>query len=60
MKSSMPIEYQSKGMTLTANRVEVMNNSSKQKMQVTVEDAFPENEIYPGTRVIVTIPSNLR
>ncbi len=54
----MPIEYQSKGMTLTANRVELLNNSSKQKMQVTVEDAFPEDDIYPGTRVIVTIPTH--
>ena len=58
LKSSMPIEYQSKGMTLTANRVELLNNSSKQKMQVTVEDAFPEDDIYPGTRVIVTIPTH--
>lgn len=56
-KSSIPIEYQSKGMSLTANRVELLNNSSKQKMQVTIEDAFPDDKEYPGTRVIVSMPA---
>lgn len=58
LKSAMPIEYQSKGMSLTANRVELMNNSNKLKMQLTVEDAFPDDSAYPGTRIIISIPTD--
>ena len=55
-KSAMPIEYQSKGMTLTENRVNILNKVHKESIEVLIEDAFPEDVSFPGTRVLLKFP----
>ena len=58
-KGSMPIEYQSKGMSLTANRVEMMNRVSKQPIGICVEDLNDESGKALGTKVTLQFPINL-
>lgn len=55
-KSAMPIEYQSKGMTLTENRVNILNKVHKESIEVLIEDAFPNDDSFPGTRVLLKFP----
>jgi hypothetical protein len=51
-KSKNVIQYQSKGMSLTANRIEMLNRKNESKMQVLVED-LEENHLSRGTRVTI-------
>lgn len=54
-KSQMPIEYQSKGMTLTAKRIEMLNRDRSAPVLITIEDLYYENKP-AGTRVTVRFP----
>ncbi len=54
-KSEMHIEYQSKGMTLTARRIEMLNKSHLQPVVITIEDLV-ENDTPAGTRVVLRFP----
>jgi two-component sensor histidine kinase len=54
-KSKNIIHYQSKGMSLTASRIEMMNEKSEAKMKVLIED-LEENNVAKGTRVTIIFP----
>jgi len=54
-KSKNIIHYQSKGMSLTASRIEMMNKQKEGKMKVLVED-LEENDIPKGTKVTIIFP----
>lgn len=55
-KSSNPIEYQSKGMSLIADRVEFLNMHSTNPITISIEDLTDENENPTGTRVTMKFP----
>ena len=55
-KSLMPIEYQSRGMTLTARRMEMMGNAQTGPMLIDIEDIYLENHQPAGTRVTLSFP----
>ena len=54
-KSKNIIQYQSKGMSLTASRIEMMNKKSETKMKVLIED-IEENNVAKGTKVTLIFP----
>jgi ligand-binding sensor domain-containing protein/anti-sigma regulatory factor (Ser/Thr protein kinase) len=58
IKSSQHIEYQSRGMQLTAERIGVLNMQQKKQITVEVEDVHDEAGNIDGTRVIVKFPIN--
>lgn len=55
-KSNLAINYQSKGMSLTADRIEMINKVSKQQINVLVEDLEDEAGNGQGTRVTLAFP----
>ena len=55
-KSNMHIEYQSKGMSLTAKRVDLLNFNNQQKISIKVIDNIDEAGNATGTTVVVEIP----
>jgi hypothetical protein len=54
-KSQLSIEYQSKGMTLTAKRIEMLNKGQQVPVLIDVEDLYQDN-VPAGTRVILKFP----
>lgn len=51
----MAIEYQSKGMTLTAKRIEMLNKSQRSPVLINIED-LEMDHIPAGTRVTLQFP----
>lgn len=56
LKAVNPIEYQSRGMSLTAERVELLNRSADRHIVITVNDLTSEAGEPSGTRVSVKFP----
>lgn len=56
LKSKNIIEYQSKGMSLTENRIELLNKSLERKIKISIEDLKDEVNEARGTRVVVFFP----
>ncbi|WP_315824113.1 hypothetical protein [Paraflavitalea speifideaquila] len=54
-KSEMPIEYQSKGMTLTAKRIEMLNKNNAAPVLIHIVD-LEINHQPAGTRVTLRFP----
>jgi ligand-binding sensor domain-containing protein len=54
-KSEIAIEYQSKGMTLTAKRIEMLNKNQSDPVVIDIED-MENNHAATGTRVVVRFP----
>lgn len=54
-KSKNPIEYQSKGIALTEERISMMNKNRKQKIEVTLADV-EDNGTIRGTKVAIVYP----
>lgn len=54
-KSAMAIEYQSKGMTLTARRIEMLNKHLRNQVLIEIED-LENNQVPAGTRVTLRFP----
>jgi ligand-binding sensor domain-containing protein len=54
-KSQMPIEYQSKGMTLTARRIEMLNREHDTPVLIAIEDLYKDDKP-AGTRVTLKFP----
>lgn len=54
-KSELAIEYQSKGMTLTAKRIEMLNKGMATPVLINIED-LTVNDNPAGTRVILKFP----
>ena len=55
-KSANPIEYQSKGMSLTAERITMLNKDNALKIAMTIDDLEDENQHPLGTRVTLSFP----
>ncbi len=55
LKGNTAIEYQSKGMELTAKRIQLLNKNVAQNIVVQIEDLYIPNT---GTKVTITIPIN--
>jgi ligand-binding sensor domain-containing protein len=55
-KSRNPIEYQSKGISLTMDRLEMMNRSLSRPITIEILDLQNEQGEGAGTRVIVRLP----
>jgi ligand-binding sensor domain-containing protein len=55
-KTGEHIEYQSKGMTLTADRIRMMNAGNKERITVEVIDLKDAQDRAAGTRVTISFP----
>jgi Histidine kinase/Y_Y_Y domain/Two component regulator propeller len=55
-KSQQHIEYQSKGMSLTQKRVELLNKVNSSSMEITITDLADAAGNATGTEVIIKIP----
>lgn len=56
LKAVNPIEYQSKGMSLTAERIELLNRNAERKIIISIRDLTDANGAACGTRVSVKFP----
>lgn len=56
LKSAQHIEYQSKGMALTARRIELLNTQANAGIKVLVTDVYDEQGTVTGTQVTIQIP----
>lgn len=59
LKSSSHIEYQSKGMTLTRDRVAAINKSFKENITIKIIDLFNDAGEGSGTKVEISFPLTL-
>ena len=55
-KTGQHIEYQSRGMELTAKRIELLNTEVTHKASVAIIDLVDDNNIALGTEVVLKIP----
>jgi len=55
-KSSQHIEYQSKGTSLTAKRISLLNHIFEKKINVEIQDLYTPGGLSQGTRVILQFP----
>lgn len=55
-KSQSPIEYHSKGMTLTAKRIEMLNKTQTNPIFIDIDDLHSEDGSPAGTRVTLGFP----
>lgn len=58
-KSNKHVEYQSKGMSLTADRINILNRQHAQQITIEVTDLKDEKQKALGTRVAIYIPGNV-
>jgi hypothetical protein len=56
LKAVNPIEYQSRGMSLTAERIALLNEGQEKKIEVIIEDLKNGNGRASGTRIRVLFP----
>lgn len=56
LKAVNPIEYQSRGMSLTAERIALLNEGRERKIEVIIEDMEAADGKATGTRVKVLFP----
>jgi ligand-binding sensor domain-containing protein len=55
-KTGEHIEYQSKGMSLTLSRIQMINVLYKSQIEVTVEDMLDDKGQPDGTRIVIEFP----
>jgi hypothetical protein len=55
-KSISPINYQSKGLSLTADRIEMFNKEHEQKITMQIDDLEDDYHNALGTRVTISFP----
>jgi hypothetical protein len=55
-KSVNAIEYQSKGMSLTAERIAMLNKDNPNKITMSIEDLEDDQHKAVGTRVTINFP----
>ena len=56
LKAANPIEYQSRGMSLTAERIALLNEGKERKIEVVIEDMKDKDGNATGTRVRLIFP----
>jgi ligand-binding sensor domain-containing protein len=59
LKSHRHVEYQSKGMSLTADRINILNRQHAQQITIEVTDLKDATQQALGTRVAIHIPGNI-
>ncbi|QNA46265.1 sensor histidine kinase [Lacibacter sediminis] len=57
LKAVNPIEYQSRGMSLTAERIALLNEGQQRKIEVVIEDLKDQKGNASGTRIRVLFPA---
>jgi hypothetical protein len=55
-KSKTPIEYQSKGIVLTEQRIGLINRNKNEKVKISISDIKNEQGVTEGTRVTLDYP----
>jgi ligand-binding sensor domain-containing protein len=55
-KSATHIEYQSKGMSLTQKRIDLINSTRQSHIQLTIKDLYNPDHTAAGTEVTIIIP----
>lgn len=55
-KSATHIEYQSKGMSLTQKRIDLINSTQQSHIQLTIKDLYNPDQTAAGTEVTIIIP----
>jgi len=55
-RGERPVEYQSKGITLTQKRIDILNVSNEEKVNTSIIDLKDENGYAKGTKVILSFP----
>jgi ligand-binding sensor domain-containing protein len=55
-KSATHIEYQSKGMSLTQKRINLINSTKQSHIQLTIKDLYNPDQTAAGTEVTIIIP----
>jgi ligand-binding sensor domain-containing protein len=55
-RSNQHIEYQSRGMQLTGQRIELLNKDTGQDISLNVEDLVADNGAAAGTKVTISFP----
>jgi ligand-binding sensor domain-containing protein/two-component sensor histidine kinase len=55
-KSRLHVEYQSKGMSLTAERINILNRQLTDPITIEINDLIDEKEQATGTKVIIRFP----
>ncbi|OQP59956.1 hypothetical protein A3860_35530 [Niastella vici] len=55
-KSMSPISYQSKGLSLTADRITMFNKEHEQKITMQIDDLEDDEQVPLGTRVTISFP----
>jgi two-component sensor histidine kinase/uncharacterized pyridoxamine 5'-phosphate oxidase family protein len=58
-KSEQHIEYQSKGITLTQKRIDILNTASMEKIDRRIIDLKDENGKSVGTKVVLSFPLSI-
>lgn len=58
-KSHKHVEYQSKGMSLTADRINILNRQHAEQIRIEVTDLKDAKQSVTGTRVSIYIPGNV-
>ena len=56
LKSRQHIEYQSKGMLLTGERIDALNKILAEKIRIDIVDLYEENRVASGTKIIIYFP----
>lgn len=56
LKAVNPIEYQSRGMSLTAERIALLNEGRERKIEVVIEDMKDQDGKATGTRIRLIFP----
>lgn len=57
-KSRNPIEYQSKGIALTEQRINLINKNNKERIDLTITD-IEKDGVVAGTRVVMNYPESI-
>jgi hypothetical protein len=55
-KTREHIEYQSKGMSMTAERIKTISALYESEINVTVEDLITPDGVAAGTRIVLNMP----
>lgn len=58
-KSQQHIEYQSKGITLAQNRLEILSAGSQERITTLIIDLKDDTGIASGTKVVITFPKSI-
>jgi LytS/YehU family sensor histidine kinase len=58
-KSQMHVEYQSKGMSLTAERINILNRQRANPITIEIIDLTDAQEQPTGTRIVIRFPANV-